>query len=595
MTEEDVEVALGDEVTNDDLSDYDSNEFLAPQVSTARMVFDDQGKVKIEDGMIFDDVDHFRNELKEFAIQEGFQLLRLKNERTRVIYVCAEDGCEWRIHASPTEDKVTFIIKSFNPRHTCSRRKDRNLDATSKWIAKKLGPQLKADPELSTKSIRAILWKKYKIEPSYRQIWKARVIAKETNEGNHAKSYAKIPKYGEMIRQINPSSVFKLQFISRDNMSANLVFKRCFICYEACKVGVFNGCTPFIGLDGCHLKEKYGGILLSIVFIDGNNGLFPLAFAVVESKYKQKGLTEAVQEVFSDSNTRHYCRHLYANFRSKFARDKLRSLFWAPSRAYREIKFKEALSEIKSIRNDAHDWLSANPPNSWSRWAFDHRAKSNHITNNMTESFNNCIVPYRDKPILYLIDQLRILLMEKLHKRFEQACSYKGSLTPNIKKKLDVIYQQSRSCVALSAGYNEFEVNDGALRFVVNLNTRKCGCQVWEATGLPCKHVTCCMAYKRERVKDHCDSFYSLGKYIQAYENMIHPLPNISELEDTSVMGVNQNIVGTQTNVNVSQRTRLHNEAMDQMDSVQARRRAGMTATHARRHEKEAMKLQIKD
>ncbi|XP_042475506.1 uncharacterized protein LOC122057463 [Macadamia integrifolia] len=128
--------------------------------------------------------------------------------------------------------------------------------------------------------------------------------------------------------------------------------------------------------------------------------------------------------------------------------------------------------------------------------------------------------------------------MEKLHKRFEQACSYKGSLTPNIKKKLDVIYQQSRSCVALSVGYNEFEVNDGSSRFVVNLNIRKCGCQVWEATGLPCKHATCCIAYKRERVEDYCDSFYSLGKYMRAYENMMHPLPNISELEDTSIMGV---------------------------------------------------------
>ncbi|XP_042490352.1 uncharacterized protein LOC122070295 [Macadamia integrifolia] len=74
--------------------------------------------------------------------------------------------------------------------------------------------------------------------------------------------------------------------------------------------------------------------------------------------------------------------------------------------------------------------------------------------------------------------------------------------------------------------------------FMVNLNTRKCGCLVWEATGLPCSHVACCIAHKRERLEDYCDSFYSLGKYMQAYENMIHPLPNISELADTNTMGV---------------------------------------------------------
>ncbi|XP_042496943.1 uncharacterized protein LOC122075840 [Macadamia integrifolia] len=473
-----------------------------------------------------------------------------------------------------------------------------------------------------------------------------------------------------------------------------LFLNGCFICFEACKVGFVNGCRPFIGLDGCHLKGKYGDILLSAISVDGNNRLLPLAFAVVESECKdswlfflhnlytalrstsddmgcltfmsnkQKDLTEAVREVFPDSYTRHCSRHLYANFKIHFPGDKLKSLFWAASRAYRELEFKVALSKMNSIRKDAHDWLSANPPSSWSRWAFDHRAKSGHITNNMTKSFNHWVGPYRDKPILYLIDQLWTCLMEKLDKRFKQACSYKGSLTSKIKKKLDFIYQQSRSCVALSAGHNEFEVNDGTSRFVVNLNTRKCGCQVWVATGLPCRHATCCIAYKRERVEDYCDSFYSLGKYMQAYKNIMHPLPNILELADTNIMGVvespplrrqpgrppkvrkredgepaageykkksssvrcdrckleghnkrtyeggairrkrkwsssktmqNRNIVGTQTDVNVSERTRSHNEATDQIDSVQARRREKMAATRARRREKEAMKLQIKD
>ncbi|XP_042520010.1 uncharacterized protein LOC122093683 [Macadamia integrifolia] len=200
-----------------------------------------------------------------------------------------------------------------------------------------------------------------------------------------------------MVRQTNPGSLFKLQFISRNNVSVNPVFKQCFICYEACEVGFVNGCRPFIGLDGCHLKGKYEGILLSAVSIDENNGLFPLAFVVVESECKdswwwflnnlyiafhssldgigcltfisdkQKGLTEVVREVFPDSNTRHCSRHMKANFRSKFAGDEMKSLFWAASRAYREIEFKELLSKIKSIRKDAHDWLSANPPNSWSR------------------------------------------------------------------------------------------------------------------------------------------------------------------------------------------------------------------------------------
>ncbi|XP_042481118.1 uncharacterized protein LOC122061736 [Macadamia integrifolia] len=506
---EDGDGSEGDEASigTDDLSDYDSDEFHAPQVRRARSVFDVEGKVQLEDGMIFDDVDHFRRELKDYAIQEGFHLQRIKNERTRVTVICADDGCQWRIHASPTEDKITFMIKSFNPQHTCSQRKDKNPDATSRWIANKLGPQLKADPELSTNSIRAMLWKDYKIQPSYSQIWRARLLAKEVNEGSHAKSYSKLPRYGEMVRQTNPGSMFNLQFISRTNMADNPVFKRCFVCYEASKRGFLNGCRPFIGLDGCHLKGKFEGTLLAAISVDGNNGLFPLAYAVVESECKdswlwflqnlytalystsddmgyltfmsdkQKGLTDAIKEVFLESHTRHCSRHLYANFRKDYKGEKLKALFWTASRAYREIEWTKAMAEIKSINQKAYDFLMENQPSSWSRWAFNHQTKSDHITNNMTESFNNLVGPYRDKPILYLIDQVRISLMDKLHKRFEQACSYKGTLTPKIKKRMDVIHQQSRSCVALSAGYNEFEVNDGTSRFVVNLNTRKCGCQ----------------------------------------------------------------------------------------------------------------------
>ncbi|KAF7804421.1 Transposase, MuDR, plant [Senna tora] len=87
---------------------------------------------------------------------------------------------------------------------------------------------------------------------------------------------------------------------------------------------------PFFGLDGCHLKGPYGGVLLCAVSLDANNGLFPIAFAVVEVESKdswsyflehlleaigddryiimsdrQKGLTQAVSEIFSNSWHRH--------------------------------------------------------------------------------------------------------------------------------------------------------------------------------------------------------------------------------------------------------------------------------------------------
>ena len=35
-------------------------------------------------------------------------------------------------------------------------------------------------------------------------------------------------------------------------------------------------------MDGCHLKGPYGRVLLAVVSLDGNHGLFPIAVAIVE-------------------------------------------------------------------------------------------------------------------------------------------------------------------------------------------------------------------------------------------------------------------------------------------------------------------------
>nr|KYP60003.1 hypothetical protein KK1_015450 [Cajanus cajan] len=47
------------------------------------------------------------------------------------------------------------------------------------------------------------------------------------------------------------------------------------------------GCGPFIGVDDCHLKTKFGGQLLIVVGQDPNDQYFPFAFAVAENETKE--------------------------------------------------------------------------------------------------------------------------------------------------------------------------------------------------------------------------------------------------------------------------------------------------------------------
>jgi hypothetical protein len=52
-----------------------------------------------------------------------------------------------------------------------------------------------------------------------------------------------------------------------------------YICLEACKRGFKFGCRPMLCLDACHLKGEYGGQLLCAIGIDGNDDMFPIAYA----------------------------------------------------------------------------------------------------------------------------------------------------------------------------------------------------------------------------------------------------------------------------------------------------------------------------
>lgn len=121
------------------------------------------------------------------------------------------------------------------------------------------------------------------------------------------------------------------------------------------------GCRPIIGLDGCHLKGPYGGILLTAVGIDANNQIYPFAYAVVEiEKYKtwhwflellctdlniqntgtytfisdkQKGLIEVVKNLNPNAEHRFCVRHLCNNFKQDFKGLVLKEILWKAARA----------------------------------------------------------------------------------------------------------------------------------------------------------------------------------------------------------------------------------------------------------------------
>ncbi|KAL5560215.1 hypothetical protein UlMin_036426 [Ulmus minor] len=205
-------------------------------------------------------------------------------------------------------------------------------------------------------------------------------------------------------------------------------FQRIFICLEACKRGFLTGCRPVVGLDGCHLKGPYGGVLLAAISVEANMGYFPLAYAIAEIENqetwcwflehlkeavgrdleikpwciisdRQKGLVSAIQEILPSCTHRCCCHHILQNFQKRFKQTGLRDFFWEAAKAPNAQEFQIAMSKIRAESGEAYEWLNLMEASTWAFHAMDKNVKCEHITSNFVESFNAWIDEER-----YVID-----------------------------------------------------------------------------------------------------------------------------------------------------------------------------------------------
>ncbi|TXG53399.1 hypothetical protein EZV62_022568 [Acer yangbiense] len=207
------------------------------------------GRVHFEVGQLFNNLNHFKLVLRDYVVQEGFKLKRIKNAKECYTAECAYEGCSWRVHASLVDDRTNFIIKTMNGIHCCQKI-HKNQEANANWVAHRANN---------------------------------RVLNKPKKE--HITSYNSLYSYGYSVRQRNPDSMVLLKTVT-PHLGALARFQRFFLSFQAHKDGLLYRCRPFLGLDGCHLKGNYPGVLFSTIGIDDNNGVFSVAVCICEGESK---------------------------------------------------------------------------------------------------------------------------------------------------------------------------------------------------------------------------------------------------------------------------------------------------------------------
>ncbi|XP_077212634.1 uncharacterized protein LOC143847589 isoform X2 [Tasmannia lanceolata] len=508
------------------------------------------GQCDLKVGATFRSLGHFKRVLREFAIRRKFIFYATTKNTKKYSARCKEKSCPWRICAIKSLSVVR--VKKFLSDHTCSLKVNNNDHpfVSAAWVAETCSDLFSRPADIKVSSIVNHIKVQWGITMSYRKAFIAKQILLDSICGNDEDSYRILPAYSFELTRSNHGSYMCI-VRSRDlSPNGDDSFARLFWTFGPCIRAFNRTLRPLVLMDGTHLKGKYPGILLIACGIDGNNGLFPLAFAIVETEMyeswswflnlfrtqfmsarsnaiticsdPQKGLLKAVPEVFPNSHHSFCMRHLSEYFHDIFKNMALYNLFWKAARTLRESEFKWAMESIKEHDENAYQWISEIPKENWASVYFKGN-RYDALTTNRSECFNAILKEARGLPIVALVEHTRSKISNFFQLRRKVGQTWTKHLTSYGEKHVQLAAEIGRKYTIYPCGIYAFEVRSVEQKDVVDLEARTCSCGVFQTMGLPCAHAMAAISNRMLDPYDFCQSWFFAEKYRDTYEETIYP------------------------------------------------------------------------
>ncbi|CAI9291251.1 unnamed protein product [Lactuca saligna] len=376
---------------------------------------------------------------------------------------------------------------------------------TYKWIGKMLTNDILEKPRISYRNMVALVKKNFGLHVSVGQCRNAKNFALDEISGSLVGHYEKLWDYGAELLRSNPGSTVSIEVNPMPDSTT--YFKRMYVCLKGVKDGWIEGCRRVIGVDGCFLKGICRGELLAAVGRDSNNQMYPLAWAVVSVENKEawkwfldllledigmgdgrgltiisdqhKGLVEAVKERAPACEHRQCARHVYANFKKKYTGVDFRKLFWRAAKSTTESAFRSYMREINAMSTHAYDHLMERDPKTWCKAFFELDRCCDAVENGISESFNAAIVGAKKKPIISMLEEVRVYVMERMYKQKGKGEKWNLDICPSIRRRIETFKEQQRYWDVTPSGPQIYEVRQLHEVYAVDLDQRTCGCRAW--------------------------------------------------------------------------------------------------------------------
>ena len=173
----------------------------------------------------------------------------------------------------------------------------KNSQATSVYVAKRFIEDFSKNPKLEVSGVHNHVMQNLSIDLSVNQVYRSKRKAKDLINKDEQLQYGVLRDYAQMISIVDKRSRVIVQTEMADETSQPK-FKMMCVRFNAQNVRFLDGCRPFIGLDGCHIKYRFGGQILSAIANDENDNIFLVAMADVEQETKESWIW--FLEIFTD-------------------------------------------------------------------------------------------------------------------------------------------------------------------------------------------------------------------------------------------------------------------------------------------------------
>nr|XP_043624570.1 uncharacterized protein LOC122596113 [Erigeron canadensis] len=494
-------------------------------------------------GQEFTNVHEFQEALQKYAMANDFEFKLKKNDTNRVAGQCAFEGCSWKFNAVLVPSTQSFKIKTMKNVHTCDNK-------SKNWLVNTITDRLKESPHLKPNEIANGLLKGFGVASNPTQASDGTGILQEQFYESDKAEYNKLPWFCDKIMETNPGSISKLI------VGENKRFKAFFVSFYASLCGFQSACRPLLFLEATSLRSRHGEFLLTANAIDGNDGFFPVAFAIVDVEDdnnwqwfleqlksailnsppitfvfdREKNLKTSILEVFPDSHVGYSIYHLLESFKRNVkgpfhgdGKSFLPVHFLAAAHAVRLVGFRKSTEQIKLISSQAYDWVMQIEPEQYTSSSFKGE-RYNHITDDVGGPLAKLMEDYRELPILHKIDAIIRTMIDAITDANLDGSMWSTHLTPS--KEKDLQEENLRSCglKVLISSDTLFEVREDSTH-VVNTSTWSCTCLGWKETGLPCRHALAVCALIGRNPYEFCSNYFTVDAYRLTYIESINLVP----------------------------------------------------------------------